>query len=370
MRLLTIIGLSTAFTALGQTTPAKPRPAAAKPAGEPKFKAIWEPVNVKEDLELTSVHFTSADEGWVAGGKNAVAGGVILHTKDGGANWTVQLGDPESSDGGFRDLRVLGPKLAFAVQRSSGDHKLMRTTDGESWLQVGGVKEHRTDYQFTSADVGFQSYGESILRTLDAGRKWAPVFQCRIKTEVGGLTREVPCQIQKLQFVNANLGFGVSRQLGDGAGLALARTEDGGTTWKVWEVLPGETAYEGAIHFFDGNTGVFRSKENRMFLTTDGGQTWNGVSGQTQGRPDIEFADSSVGWMMYYKAMTYTTNGGRQWLSRTINFPAMVNAFCLVKRDRGYAVGAHGMVYRYRIVPSDYMVKGMLDAPAMPVAAP
>src|SRR5437764_4587497 len=35
------------------------------PKGErPKFKAIWEPVNVKEDLELRSVHFVTADEGW------------------------------------------------------------------------------------------------------------------------------------------------------------------------------------------------------------------------------------------------------------------------------------------------------------------
>ncbi|MBM3811696.1 MAG: hypothetical protein FJW20_08665 [Acidimicrobiia bacterium] len=103
-----------------------------------------------------------------------------------------------------------------------------------------------------------------------------------------------------------------------------------------------------------------------MFLTTDGGQTWNGVSGQPQGRPEIEFAGASVGWMMYYQTMTYTTNGGKQWLSRNIGFPAMVNAFCLVKPDRGYAVGNHGMVYRYRIVPADYTTKGMLAAPPMP----
>ncbi len=36
-----------------------------------KYKAIWEPVNVKEDLKLFSVHFVSADEGWVAGGKTS-----------------------------------------------------------------------------------------------------------------------------------------------------------------------------------------------------------------------------------------------------------------------------------------------------------
>jgi len=365
MKLLTLFAL--ALAAFSQAPARKSSPSkAATPAAAPKFKAIWEPVNVKEDLELMSVHFVSADEGWVAGGKNAVSGGVILHTSDGGANWTTQLGDPQSSDPSYRDLRVVGPKLVFAVQRTSGDHKLVRTTDGENWVDVGGVKEHRNDYQFISADVGFQTSGNLILRTLDAGRKWGPVFQCRMKTEVGGLTREVPCEWMKIQFVNANLGFAASRQLGDGAGFALARTDDGGATWKAWEVLPGETAYEGSIHFFDGNTGVARTKNNRMFLTADGGQTWNGVPGSTQGRPDIEFADSSVGWMMYYNTMTYTTNGGKQWVSRNIAFPAQVAAFCLVRRDRGYAVGNHGMAYRYRVVPIDYEAKGLLAAPAMP----
>jgi len=34
-------------------------------------------------------------------------------------------------------------------------------------------------------------------------------------------------------------------------------------------------------------------------------------------------------------------------------------------RDCGYAVGEHGMVYRYGIVPVDYTAKGMLAAPAL-----
>src|SRR6267154_2693873 len=82
---------------------------------EPKFKAIWEPVNVKEDIELLSVHFRSPEEGWVAGGKNVMAGGVILHTSNAGATWEVQLGDPQSSDRAYGDLRFLGP-LGWAVQ--------------------------------------------------------------------------------------------------------------------------------------------------------------------------------------------------------------------------------------------------------------
>jgi len=43
-----------------------------------------------------------------------------------------------------------------------------------------------------------------------------------------------------------------------------------------------------------------------------------------------------------------------------------VNAFSLPTRNRGYVVGDHGMIYRYRIVPANYTAKGMIDAPLMP----
>ena len=52
-------------------------------------------------------------------------------------------------------------------------------------------------------------------------------------------------------------------------------------------------------------------------------------------------------------------------MSQPVAFPAGVEAFSLVQPDRGYAVGEHGMVYRYRIVPFAYTTAGMLEAPAM-----
>ena len=72
---------------------ASPSPvkSAASEGTQPKFKAIWEPVNVKEDIELLSAYFVSPEEGWVAGGRTVLQGGVIPHTKDAGANWEVQL---------------------------------------------------------------------------------------------------------------------------------------------------------------------------------------------------------------------------------------------------------------------------------------
>ena|SRR3989441_7934663 len=344
---------------------APPGKAPGKAAGtEPKFKAIWEPVNVKEDLELMAVHFVSADEGWVAGGKNALNGGVILHTKDGGATWEVQLGDPQSSDRAYRDLRFLDARTGFAVQSTSGgDHKLLRTTDGQSWVPVGTVGQHRTDYQFVSAEVGFYTGRDQILRTSDGGRRWQAVFSCRVKAEVQGLTRDVPCEFSKMFFLNSNVGYAISIEIARDGGFVVAKTTDGGTSWTPQVVLPGENAKEGDLHFFDENNGVLRTIDGKLFRTTDGAHTWTGVTGQPEGKPEFEFADLEVGWMVRYRKMTYTGDAGKRWLSSTINFPAPVIASSLPARDRGYAAGEHGMVYRYRIVPIQYTSKGMLPAP-------
>jgi hypothetical protein len=46
----------------------------------------------------------------------------------------------------------------------------------------------------------------------------------------------------------------------------------------------------------------------------------------------------------------------------------MVAHSSLPARDHGYAVGNHGMVYRYRVVPIDYTSKGMIAAPSIAAA--
>jgi photosystem II stability/assembly factor-like uncharacterized protein len=365
------LALCVAFAAptYGQS-PAKKAGAAKAPAkaGErPKFKAIWEPVNVPEDIELKSVHFVSAEEGWVAGGKNVMQGGVIYHTKDGGKTWELQLGDPASSDRGFDDLRFVDATHGFAVQGSPGvTHKLFATSDGQTWIPSGTVPEHRNDYFFTTPTTGFVAdWARQILRTDDGGKTWQPVYRCKIKTEIGGLTREADCYIHSVHFPNPGVGYAIGGPLPQNSGNVLAKTEDGGDTWSAWVVLPGESAGESSLRFLDAKTGVFRAKDGKMFRTTDGGKTWTGVSGQAEPKSGLSFADAEAGWMIRYRRMTYTANGGKSWLSREIAFPAMVEDSSLPARDRGYAVGKHGMVYRYRIVPIDFTAKGMLAAPSL-----
>jgi photosystem II stability/assembly factor-like uncharacterized protein len=340
---------------------------AAKPTKtEARFKAIWEPVNVKEDVELESVHFVTPEEGWVAGGRTNMEGGVILHTADAGANWEVQLGDPQSSDRAYHDFRFASPTLGWAVQSTGvGDHKLLRL-DGKEWKDVGTVAQHRGDYRFVSEQVGFETNHEGIMRTQDGGRHWQPIYPCQMKAEVNGLTHSLTCEFAKLFFLNEQVGWAMSNAGAGGAGFVLAKTHDGGTTWDSTVVLPGEDPREGSIYFTDENHGSLLSG-GKFFNSNDGGKTWTGATGQAEGKPRIEFADAKVGWAIHYQKMNYTTDGGQHWITRDLRFPASVEEFSIVRPDSGYAVGAHGMVYRYRVVPIDYTSKGMLAAPAMSV---
>jgi hypothetical protein len=89
-------------------------------------------------------------------------------------------------------------------------------------------------------------------------------------------------------------------------------------------------------------------------------KTWHGVPTAVPGAR-IEFANPT-GWTMW----AYTTDGGKRWLSREMPFPSGVDAFSLPRSDRGYVVGNHGMVYRYRVVPANYTVPHAINAPPMP----
>jgi len=189
-----------------------------------------------------------------------------------------------------------------------------------------------------------------------------------VKVEVEGLMRDEGCRLEGIHFPSSRVGFAISRAMTNGAS-AIVKTEDSGATWKVFSFLPNASAGEDGLFFIDENNGFVRTP-GKLFATSDGGKTWRAPPASLPGgRPKIKFADSTVGWVCLgnsnYTTLSYTLDGGKRWTSREIRFPSGVNAFSLPSRDRGYVVGNHGMVYRYRMVPINYTSKGMMAAPGM-----
>src|SRR3989304_2423106 len=160
----------------------------------PAFKGIWEPVSFTEDLEFREVFFVTVDKGWVAGSK-----GTIIHTKDGGATWTVQMGgDPQSADEPVRLLRFLDETHGWAVSGGAGSSgaRILRTVDGESWEDLGAAPQYIHGLAMSSPTegvaagfLGMGSVPSTLLKTRDGGRTWKPVAEGSVKAMGGGRTR-------------------------------------------------------------------------------------------------------------------------------------------------------------------------------------
>ncbi len=331
-------------------------------------KGIWEPVNFSGDIDFNDVFFVNTDTGWVTGGH-----ATLLKTTDGGSNWNVQLGgDPQSQEQEIRDLRFVDETTGWTTQRSGSRASLLHTTDGENWEQVGTIEYHYADYFFMSKTDGIFAHNDQLYRTSDSGARWTPVYTCAVRAEVDGLTRDLKCEVQRLHFPTPAVGFAFAYISGSLA--AVLKTEDSGTTWNLAGLMENENARNSAVFFTDENNGVIRAYSGRSWVTSDGGKTWKGMIATNLGR-NIRFADPEVGWSFAAPCigmgcgngqLSYTTDGGRRWTSRSFAFPAPVKAFSLPRRDQGFAVGDHGMIYRYRIVRATETVAKSIAAPAMP----
>ena len=356
---LTVAMAAVAPAAFAQRSPAM-LAASTAPSSAPRVKGIWEPVSYNQDLSLKSVYFVTPSIGWASG-----QGGTIIKTVDGGAHWAAQLGgDPENAASPIVDLRFVDQRHGFGAQyNGGGDPLLLRTVDGQTWRASGTVPYYRSDYLFTTPAVGFASVGKEVRRTGDAGHSWQKVMDCAAKINVDGLSRNVPCETVSLSFPTPQVGYLAGKSY-DVKGVFIAKTTDGGNTWSVWRVLEEESP--GFIKFIDPNNGFVCTFGGKFYSTSDGGRSWDGVPGvDCVASLGLQFADPETGWTLETHSWNYTTDGGRQWSSRTISFPAHVNAFSLPRRDRGYAVGEHGMVYRYSIVPVERTAANSIDAPAV-----
>ena len=348
----------------------------AAAARQSQQKGIFEPINYGQDINLTDVFFTSVDEGWVSG-EHA----TILHTADGGKTWTAQVGgDPNGTEKPIGQLRFLDARHGWAV---TGDERLLRTMDGENWMQIGQQPEPGSgfvDYGFTSVRHGIALGGNmgGFYVTNDGGRHWRNVAHCKLTANVQGLTRTEDCRVNRLQMLSAQQGYAM---VDWSQGIAFMRTDDGGEHWSA--IVPNVSdCCQPEFFLSDLNHGVLLYNNGKTYLTSDGAKTWHGLLsgsvGLTSGgqTPPLRFADPEVAWVLGAspdnsdtQRISFSTDGGQHWkMSRNLAFPSGRTElkFSLPRRDRAYIIGPHGMIYRYRIVPGGYSAAKTLDAPMMP----
>ena len=230
----------------------------------------WNQVWLGMDYDLKSVSFVSPLVGWVAYDTpspsltSQTGRGEIRRTGDGGRTWAVQpIGEP--SDVEMKSVRFLSATEGYVHYYynapSLGRPARLRLTHngGQSWVPVPVPNATRA-VQFLTPLLGYLSGPGFVQKTTDGGLTFTAVTPA----SAGSIA------FDQLSFVNAQTGW-VSSPSG-GSAPNFYHTTNGGTTWSPVQIYPlSPNYYAPAMNLFfcdalHGTAG--------QHVTVDGGQTW------------------------------------------------------------------------------------------------
>jgi photosystem II stability/assembly factor-like uncharacterized protein len=214
----------------------------------------------------------------------------LYATADGGDTWT-----PVKIDGLPADLKGLcaidvyrepfinAGTLAYrttvrAAGRVGGPAFLLTSQDEGTTWRVDDLRPHCgmiLDVKFVSREVGYlcaatdaavQKSNALVLRTADGGKTWKPVYRSERPFE---LTWKCAFPTEKTGYVtvqNYDPDEAVIKRV-------VAKTEDGGATWKELALVDDHKEQEFGVGFLDDKTGWVGGYRTGFF-TRDGGATW------------------------------------------------------------------------------------------------
>ena len=249
--------------------------------------ASWKQASVPVSSDLTSVYFVDEKQGWVVGHD-----GVVLHSGDGGATWTLQLDGRRANA-----LLVAAMKRKVADEPSSGEAKKLLAE--ATRYQEQGPDKPFLDVWFADAAQGWVVGAYNLIfRTEDGGKTWEPWFDrtdnpkffnlYAIRPAAGelyvagesGTVLKLDRAAKRFKAVAVPYEgsfFGVadagSAVLVYGLRGTVYRSDDGGATWaKVDAGLPASVV--ASARTSRGAT-LLADTGGRVVRTTDGGRTFS-----------------------------------------------------------------------------------------------
>lgn len=295
--------------------------------------AMPTPSVVQDNLYGTK--FVDEHDGWAVG-----AFGTIVRTTDGGRTWLSQASKTTQQ---IYDVDFVDHRVGWTVGRSG---LVLHTEDGgETWTpQTAGVDRHLFAVDFVDRDFGVVvgDWG-AILVTTDGGKTWE------------NHTLEEDVVLNDVSMVDRTHGW-----IAGEVGTVLA-TQDGGRTWTRQQTGVDKTFF--GVNFVDAQQGWVVGIDALILHTADGGQSWKVLHGSTEIR-ELE----QVGFGMAYEnpslyaiqmigtfgvavgeigAVFVSTDGGRTWqredpASGDGSGPKWFRSVSMVKGTHGVIVGAHG----------------------------
>lgn len=190
--------------------------------------------------------------------------------------------------------------------------KLLHTTDGgENWSVTStGLSYWWYSIHFVSSSTGFLGGSSSIIaRTENAGVSWTK-YSVHDSLDLGSYWP----YIYDFYFLDANTGWAVGSY-----GIVL-KTTDGGDTWDKQNFngspIAGMDGFLNAVWFTDSQNGWVAGENGKIYHTPDGGTSWTEqTTPNTTNLYDIIFTDVNHGFAVGYQSncLLVTSNGGTNW---------------------------------------------------------
>lgn len=257
-------------------------------------------------FSTSSFYFLDSLKGWAVG-KVSNTTGEILHTSDGGKNYSVQL---------------TGNNPFISIDFFDAMHGLAGTID------------------------------KTIYYTSNGGATWN---SASIPSSVSNL------QILKVQMVDAQTGYATASQTYN---TMLAKTTDGGATWQIIKTNTTEftTAFPD-LQFLDAQHGYLATftlngnpNKSSLLYTADGGQNWDTINLSSASVDltannvnTIYFNDVKHGWVAgggFNSFILYTSDGGATWSTQEYKSCIAWYTLSFGDDETGYVAGFGGNIAR------------------------
>jgi photosystem II stability/assembly factor-like uncharacterized protein len=300
---------------------------------------------------LFTVDFAGATHGWAAGQR-----GTIWRTQD-GSTWQplaaplLQYDDVAFVDAAGQKAYALG--FDSKIQRFA----VVKTTDGgATWRRVR-TNQHRQvadDLFFLDAQCGWiagaQHHRAYLLATADGGATWR-----RITPTAAGVRLY---DFKQIWFADARHGWVAAEKL-KSVGRSetilptLLRTTDGGLTWR--EVKSRSSGRIDATHLeFKGSRSGWAVGRTGVWRTVNGGATWRlSRLWQRWMSGPVRFSDGLHGWVLasgsggpmdsFGERLFYTSDGGQTWQSVVLP-DTMWTSLATAEAGSAYVIGGNAII--------------------------